>query len=211
MQGFGRCPKQALGAQLVKLKRVLKDGPAAHGWVDQGWTLARIVAVIRGRLRVQYTLAGADLLLHRLGWSVQMATSRATERDAGRIAAWREEDWPVIKRTAGDLGAWLCFESRREALKDADAIAVLDGRFRNPRASNPSLAGVSVVSGGPPFGILLTAFVNVYGASPLFRRGEVVYGTARQTDVGIGVITGDTRLPAWPHYVTGCHGALWQR
>lgn len=50
------------------------------------------------------------MLLHRLGWSVQAPARRAAERDEGRIAAWREATWPVVKRAAADLGAWVCFE-----------------------------------------------------------------------------------------------------
>jgi hypothetical protein len=46
---------------------------------------------------VDYTLAGLDLLLHRIGWSVQVPARRAAERDEARIAAWREETWPVVK------------------------------------------------------------------------------------------------------------------
>ncbi|MFE7843401.1 winged helix-turn-helix domain-containing protein [Streptomyces sp. NPDC057474] len=39
-----------------------------------------------------------DLLLHRIGWSVQVPSRKATERDEPRIAAWKDEQWPVIKR-----------------------------------------------------------------------------------------------------------------
>jgi transposase len=59
--------------------------------------LARIAELIWRRFGVEYTLAGLDLLLHRLGWSVQVPARRAAERDEVRIAAWREEAWPVIK------------------------------------------------------------------------------------------------------------------
>jgi len=38
-----------------------------------------------------------DLLLHRIGWSVQVPARRAAERDEARIAVWREETWPVVK------------------------------------------------------------------------------------------------------------------
>jgi transposase len=80
------------------LEAVLEAGPAAAGWdEDQCWTLARITAVIRSRYRVDYTLAGADLLLHRIGWSVQVPARRAAERDEERIATWRQEAWPVVK------------------------------------------------------------------------------------------------------------------
>ena len=77
---------------------MLEAGPAASGWdEDQCWTLARIAEVIRRRFRVDYTLAGVDLLLHRIGWSVQVPARRAAERDEARIAAWRQEAWPVVK------------------------------------------------------------------------------------------------------------------
>ena len=55
-------------AQLRKLQTVLDAGPAGAGWQeDQCWTLARITEVILARFRVDYTLPGADLLLHRIG------------------------------------------------------------------------------------------------------------------------------------------------
>jgi transposase len=53
--------------------------------------------VIRDRFKVGYTLAGVDLLLHRIGWSVQVPARQAAERDEKRIAGWREETWPVVK------------------------------------------------------------------------------------------------------------------
>jgi len=52
---------------------------------------------VRRRFGVEYTLAGMDLLLHRIGWSVQVPARRAAERDEEAITAWREETWPVVK------------------------------------------------------------------------------------------------------------------
>jgi hypothetical protein len=77
---------------------VLEAGPATWGWdEDQCWTLARIAELVRRRFRVDYTLAGVDLLLHRIGWSVQVPARQAAERDEAAIAAWKEADWPVVK------------------------------------------------------------------------------------------------------------------
>jgi hypothetical protein len=91
-------PVPDLPPQLRELETVLEAGPAASGWdEDQSWTLARIAEVIGSRFRVGYTLAGVDLLLDRIGWSVQVPARRAAERDEARIAAWREETWPVVK------------------------------------------------------------------------------------------------------------------
>jgi len=94
--GGARC-KLTL-AQLRELQTVLEGGPAAWRWdEDQCWTLARIAEIVRRRFGVDYTLAGLDLLLHRIGWSVQVPARQAAERDEAAIARWREEAWPVIK------------------------------------------------------------------------------------------------------------------
>jgi transposase len=94
--GGARC--RLSPAQLDELQALLDAGPAAWGWDDQCWTLARIAAVVRERFGVDYTLPGVDLLLHRIGWSAQVPARRAVERNEEQIAAWREETWPQIKR-----------------------------------------------------------------------------------------------------------------
>ncbi len=97
-KGPGGGPAKLTPGQVGELAALLEAGPAAWGWdEDQCWTLARIAEVVRRRFKVDYTLAGLDLLLHRAGWSVQVPARQATERDEERIAAWREETWPVIK------------------------------------------------------------------------------------------------------------------
>jgi len=94
--GGARC--KLTPAQLRELEAVLEEGPAAWGRdEDQCWTLARVTDVIGRRFGAQYTLAGADLLLHRIGWSVQFPARQAAERDQAAIAAWRQEVWPVVK------------------------------------------------------------------------------------------------------------------
>jgi transposase len=96
-KGPGGGPCKLSAAQVRELEAVLEAGPAAWGWEDQCWTLARIGEVVWRRFGVEYTLAGLDLLLHRIGWSVQVPARQAAERDEAAIAAWREVTWPVIK------------------------------------------------------------------------------------------------------------------
>ncbi len=97
-KGPGGGPCKLSPVQVRELEAVLEAGPAVQGWdEDQCWTLARIAEVVRRRFTVDYTLAGLDLLLHRIGWSVQVPARQAAERDEAAIAAWREETWPVIK------------------------------------------------------------------------------------------------------------------
>ena len=95
--GGARC--KLTPAEVAELEAVLEAGPAVWGWQeDQCWTLARIAEVVYRRFKVDYTLAGLDLLLHRIGWSVQIPARRAAGRDEAAITAWREETWPVVKR-----------------------------------------------------------------------------------------------------------------
>src|SRR5512144_1180617 len=97
--GGARCKLSP--AQLGELAALLAAGPAVWGWADQCWTLARIAAVVRERFGVDYTLAGLDGLLHRLGWSVQVPARQAAARDQEQIATWREPRWPEIKDRGG--------------------------------------------------------------------------------------------------------------
>jgi len=96
-RGAGGAQCKLTPAQLGELEAVLDTGPAVSGHADQCWTLARIAGQVWRRFGVEYTLAGMDVLLHRIGWSVQVPARRAAERDEDQIARWREETWPVIK------------------------------------------------------------------------------------------------------------------
>ena len=93
--GGARCKLTA--AQVAELESVLDDGPAACGYDDQCWTLARVADLVWQRFGVEYTVGGVHVLLHRMGWSVQVPARRAAERDEAAVTAWKEETWPVIK------------------------------------------------------------------------------------------------------------------
>ncbi len=110
-------PCKLTPAQVRELEAALEAGPAVWGWdEDQCWTLARIAEVVCRRFKVEYTLAGLDLLLHRIGWSVQVPARRAAERDEEQIAAWREVTWPVVK---GQRRTWAAGSSSKTSLARA--------------------------------------------------------------------------------------------
>ena len=79
--------------QLARLGAALDAGPAVYGWTDQRWTLARVAALIARLFGVSYTLRGVSYLLHRLGFTPQVAAHRAAERNEAAITAWREQTW----------------------------------------------------------------------------------------------------------------------
>ena len=81
-------------AQAAELEAVLEQGPAAAGYADHCWTLARVTDQVWRRFGVEDTLAGTDVLLHRLGWTVRVPARRVAERDEGKIAGGGGT-WPV--------------------------------------------------------------------------------------------------------------------
>src|SRR6266700_1831595 len=93
--GGARC--KLTETQVAELEEVLDAGPGAAGYLDQCWTLARVAEQVWRRFGVEYTLAGMAVLLHRIGWSVQVPARRAAERDEDKIARWQEDTWQVIK------------------------------------------------------------------------------------------------------------------
>jgi putative transposase len=96
-KGAGGAKCKLTPAQVAELEEILGAGPAAAGYADQCWTLFRVAGQAWQRFGVEYTLAGMDVLLHRIGWTVQVPARRAAERDEEQIARWREETWPVVK------------------------------------------------------------------------------------------------------------------
>jgi len=93
----GRPPKLPRSQQ-PKLKRHLKRGALAAGFPTDRWTLWRVQRLIKRLFSVTYHPNYLNRLLDRLDWSVQQPLPCATEQDAEEVQAWREKDWPRIKK-----------------------------------------------------------------------------------------------------------------
>jgi transposase len=96
-RGPGGDPCRLDPGQLSGLRAALDAGPAAAGWQDQRWTLARVRALIWRMFRVEYTLRGVSFLLHRNGFTPQVPAHRAVQRDEDAIAAWRAVTWEKVR------------------------------------------------------------------------------------------------------------------
>ncbi|QKW25968.1 winged helix-turn-helix domain-containing protein [Streptomyces seoulensis] len=91
---------------LEKLAAYLEQGPAAHGWVeDQVWTASRVVTLIGRKFHVSYSISSATRLMHRLGFSPQVAARRVAERDERVVTAWKEATWAEVKEPGRPAGA----------------------------------------------------------------------------------------------------------
>ena len=91
-------PKRRSCGPIARLASVLDDGSAGQGWSeDQRWTLARVTRLIGRLFHITYTLRGTSYLLHRMGWSPQVPTHRAVERDEDKVTAWRTRTWAKVR------------------------------------------------------------------------------------------------------------------
>src|SRR6266540_1391354 len=98
----GRMPRLSV-AQLGRVERALREGPRAHGFATDLWTLDRVATVIEATTGVRYHRGHVwKLLRDKLGWSRQRPARRAVERDDEAIARSAAVEWPRIKRGLAD-------------------------------------------------------------------------------------------------------------
>jgi transposase len=94
----GRRPRLS-AAQLQQLPAFLVRGAPAYGFRGEVWSAARVAKVIRDEFGVSYEKSYVTRLLKRLHWTPQQPAQRASQRDEAKIAAWRGQRWPEIKKT----------------------------------------------------------------------------------------------------------------
>jgi len=85
--------------QKARLVTYLVQGPLAHGYRTDLWTTLRVAQLVQRKFGVQYHRDHVGRLLHALNWTCQKPEKRATQRDEAAIEAWKQRDWPRIKKT----------------------------------------------------------------------------------------------------------------
>lgn len=101
LEGAGRAGRRPRldDTQIAAIREELLKGPHAHGFATGVWTLGRVAIVIERLTGVEYGPTQTWTILRtRLGWSRQRPARRAVERDEDAIVAWRENEWPRIKK-----------------------------------------------------------------------------------------------------------------
>ena len=84
--------------QSEQVVEALLEGPAAHGYKTQLWTLPRVAALIQELTGVRYHPGHVWRLLGALGFSCQRPERRALERNERGIRQWKRVQWPAIKK-----------------------------------------------------------------------------------------------------------------
>lgn len=80
------------------LRTLLREGAPAHGFPDETWTTKRVTELIGRHFDVWYHHDHVRKILRQLGFTPQMPDGRAAERNELRIASWREQVAPELKK-----------------------------------------------------------------------------------------------------------------
>jgi transposase len=96
----GRKPRVSQ-EQMVRVEAALRQGPRAHGFRTNLWTLPRVARVIEQLTGVQYHPGHVWRLLGALDWTLQRPAKRARERNEPAIRHWMTTRWPAVKKTLG--------------------------------------------------------------------------------------------------------------
>jgi len=82
-----------------RLAQLLLQGPLAHGYKTDLWTLRRVAEVVQKQFEVSYHPGHVWRLLRSMNWSCQKPERRAREREEEAIRRWHKQDWPGIKKS----------------------------------------------------------------------------------------------------------------
>lgn len=96
----GAPPKLTVEQKLL-LPDFLSHGAEAYGFRGEFWNSMRVGEVIWREFEVRYHKNHIPRLLREVGWTPQLPIERAAQRDEDRIARWRTEVWPALKKKLG--------------------------------------------------------------------------------------------------------------
>ena len=84
--------------QLDQIRAAILEGPMAHGYQTQLWTLDRITDLIQRLTGVGYHPGHVWYLLGRMDLTCQKPECQAKERDQEAVDHFVNEQWPQIKK-----------------------------------------------------------------------------------------------------------------
>lgn len=92
-------PTKLTPTQTKIVLRWLRDSPVEFGFGSDLWTADRLAALIHGEWGVSFNPRYLSAWLRARGFTPQRPQRIPHERSPEAIAAWRQHDWPRIKKT----------------------------------------------------------------------------------------------------------------
>ena len=84
-----------------ELKQLIIAGPLAAGYTTNFWTVDRICAVTKKKLKIDLGYTRIWNTVISLGFSVQKPERRAKERNEKAITDWKLKEFPKLKKMGG--------------------------------------------------------------------------------------------------------------
>jgi transposase len=81
------------------LHNALLKGARVHGFLTEVWTLPQVAQVLAQKRGKRFSTVHVWRLLGKLGFSCQRPAGRARERDEEAIQAWKQTEWPRLKKS----------------------------------------------------------------------------------------------------------------
>jgi len=107
--GAGRPPKVSPDHLLWIAKTVKNNTPDQLKFEFGLWTLKIIGALVERDLGLTLSTPTLAKVMKQLGFSVQKPLYRAYEQDAVLVEAWRQTDYPALKKRAQERGAVIMY------------------------------------------------------------------------------------------------------
>lgn len=82
----------------AQLKKIILRGAKHYGYQTDFWTINRIMAVTRKKLRLSFKKTWIWLIVLSLGFTCQKPQVKAKERDEQAINNWKTKTWPSLKK-----------------------------------------------------------------------------------------------------------------
>jgi transposase len=125
-------PAKLTPAQKRQIPEFLWHGAEAYGFRGDVWTCSRVAKGIEWEFGIGYHKDHVSRLLKELGWTPQIPSARAVQRDEVAIAGWRIEVWPELCRQASR-------EHRTLVFVDESGFYLLPGVVRTygPKGQTP--------------------------------------------------------------------------
>lgn len=92
-------PGQLDDAQLEALRIALLQGPMAHGFATELWTLKRVQHLVEQLYGVRFSQVHVWRVLGALGFSSQKPERRAIERNELDVLEWKRKTLPALKKS----------------------------------------------------------------------------------------------------------------
>jgi transposase len=91
-------PSRLRDEQWKEVHQALLEGPKAHGYDTELWTLERVADLIQKITGIRYHPCYVWVLLNKAGWSCQKPQRQSNQRDEKEIVRWKLDRWPQIKK-----------------------------------------------------------------------------------------------------------------